>query len=336
LVSVNQREIAKALGITQAAVSIALAGKPGVSEQLRRKVKEICNELGYCPNYAALSLSGRETRTISVITEGMMVAEGLSRFIGFLNRETNNQGYKFRLDQLNAVEQIVAERSADGLIFLDNSDGYEMNIRRAGQMPCVYGGGVSLKPMANSVPMDNFGGTRDAIRHLISLGHKKIAFIGLVELWPLCRERHLGYMSAMESAGYARYAQEKGTVIRVPNWISDADEVTAYTDRIFSLLNSGTTAFFCSNDIAAIGLIRIMLSTGLSVPNDVSVVGFDDTVIARSWMPPLTTVRIDNELAAETAVRMVINQIRTSTRSPGIVIPTKLVIRRTTAEPKYT
>jgi DNA-binding LacI/PurR family transcriptional regulator len=332
MVGVSQKDIAKILGVNQTTVSRALKGSPRVSKAMKDKVLNLCDSLGYQPDCLASSLSSGETRIISALKLSRQLNDIHSRWIDCLQDSAHEYGYSFRLDRMDDIKRLAGERSSDGFIVFGRWDriepqtmSYVYNTKR----PVVFTDCESADLPPEAVAIDNSGGMAEAVRYLYGLGHKKIGFFGLVQRHPVCRERHHGYLREMNELGITAPGS---ATIAIDDWPFEPDDVYVYGDSLMATVGSGITAFVASSDVGAVGIFKMLKRFGLKVPEDISVIGFDDSLLARAFEPPLTTVRQDIVSAARAAVGKLVGYIRKEEATPGIIIPTQLMVRATTTQ----
>lgn len=330
---ISQKKIAEMLGITQATVSRALNDNPRISPELKKRVRELCNELGYVPDFSAISLASGRTKSISVLLpspDRLLLSDLHSRWVTHLHREAMKRGYRLRVDHITAYERTVLERSADGFILIGtNSDILE----QVSQCPVpIVHTDCYIFQTKGVVSIDNLGGMATAVRHLLELGHERIVFFGSqvsTQEVGVSFERYMGYRSALEEVGIK--LSEDFTVPHSKG-LSEVQEAFGYEEPLMRAIDLGATAIVASSDINAVGAVHILLSRGLRIPEDISVIGFDDSLLARSWNPPLTTVLQDVAPASEKAIEMLVSAIDGNAMAPSVLIPAPLLVRGTTAK----
>jgi LacI family repressor for deo operon, udp, cdd, tsx, nupC, and nupG len=321
------KEVAKTANVSVATVSRTLQMPQVVAESTRQRVYEAIAQLGYTPNAQARTLRTARTRLVIALVPDI-ANPFFSEVIRGMEQVAHQNGYSVLLgDAQNspAREQAYADmipaRQADGLITL---------LPHVPQLPpewrshlvnaCEY---VSDKNVT-SVYVDNVQAASTAVNHLITLGHRDIAFISGPPR-PISSDRQQGYVQALREAG-----------LRLnPALIAGGDfSFEAGARAVETLLASRQkfTALFCSNDEMAIAAMVTLNTHGLRVPEDVSVVGFDDIRFARYCNPPLTTVaQPKNQLGGE-AMTLLIEILNGGDIAPRKrILPTELVIRKSTA-----
>jgi LacI family transcriptional regulator len=287
---VTLEQVAARAGVSPSTVSRILNGTAAVSEAKKEAVEAAIRELGFRPNPVARGLAGGRTMSIGVVTQRIsspFYGEALSG----IERELEGAGYVplfvsgnwNETDERKAIETLLSRR-VDGVIVLAGRLGNEELVQLSESLPMVVVGRQVAGPRLFSFSFDNRTGARLATEHLIELGHRRIAILVGDLVHDDAVERQNGYLDALAAAGIAVD----------PKLIVQSD----YTESggllgINRLLerDTGFTALFSSNDQMAFGAMLGLSRRNLRVPDDVSVVGFDDLVIARYAMPPLTTIR---------------------------------------------
>ncbi|WP_372634084.1 LacI family DNA-binding transcriptional regulator [Cohnella sp.] len=305
------KEIAKLAGVSPAAVSIVLNNKKGVSDETREKVSKLIAQLQYSPNPNSRRLLFNKTYNIAVLAnKDSSPLENI--FYSELNRivveECNRYQYNLIFTSV-AVEngevlfpKVIKSYDVDGVIFYGDPDAEIMTGLNKFEIPYI----VIDTHLSNSATLcvyaDYFEAAYSAVSYLIQLGHSRIAHIG---------NRLLTNYSFQTFNGFKKAIEEREFEMPI-HWIQlDAhDEHTAEACmKLILSSNTKPSAVFCSSDIFAIGAIRCIKEHGLSVPEDISVIGIDDIILSKYIEPPLTTVRIDREEMAKIAVRMLMEKM---------------------------
>ena len=349
--SVTLQTIAERLGVSRMTVSNAFSRPDQLSEGLRTRILSTAREMGYVgPDPAARALARGTAGAVGVLlTDSLRIAftdQVATEFLGAVVDELAPTGLALTLLTSDAKAGVVPARDValDGALIYScdiTSDARDWLIRR--KLPVVF---VDQDPVRGfaSVNVDDRGGARAAAQHLVDLGHRRIGIVNAGESAEIevvgdplgnprghpSRQRMLGWLDSLGPAGI------EPLVVQVPR-LTDDDAGTAAM-----LLLGATprpTAVLCFSDGLALAVIHTARSLGLSVPKDLSVVGFDDMAAARFSEPPLTTVRQDVESKgrkAATALVAAIDSARTgkSARVKNHLIPTELVVRGSTAPPR--
>jgi len=304
--TVRMADIAEKLNISVVSVSKALAGKPGVSEEMRAKVVALARQMGYESSRASSETGG--TGNIGVLVANQLFDE--SSFYNNLYRHlvlaSGGEGYTTMLEivTLEAEREavppaLVAGRKVDGLIFMGNQKrAYLQAVVNSG-LPCVlldfHVPGCEL----DCVVSDNAEGGCALTEHLLGLGYREIGFVGSICSTSSIMDRYLGYQRALRTAG----------LVPREEWLlEDRDERGNYIP--LALPQPMPRAFVCSCDSVAYHLVGTLRQMGLRVPQDVAVCGYDDFRFATLCQPQLTSYRVNVELMAKTAVNRLVARIR--------------------------
>ena len=333
--SVSLKDIAQRLGISEMTVSRALNGKSGVSEKTRRLILEEVERIGYRKNSLAATLRRAKSFTIGVVIHSLSSNYYSELFDGIQNY-AKTKGFRVLLGcpeedlelERNIVEAFLRRR-VDGLLVApisgDKNIEYFSNLARS-NIPIVFiDRHLLTSPQIDYVTADNIEGGFLATEHLILSGHKKIGFIQGSEPW-CCEvmDRYKGYKRALE-----KYDLNGEYVISCPESIKNQEENGYLSILSYFKQNLSLTALFAVNDNIAIGAIKALKELGFRVPEDMSIVGFDDISIVKFINPPLTTIFQDRKEIGEIGTEMLIDRISNSNIEWGrkILVPPKLVMR---------
>ncbi|GGO91370.1 LacI family DNA-binding transcriptional regulator [Stakelama pacifica] len=299
-------DIAALAGVTPATVSRALADSPRISEKTRVRIRSLAEQHGFHINQTARNLRMGRTRSIAcVIPLGHESAQRVSdpfytALIGNLMDGLAQREHNMLLSAVapadeNWLTSICRGGSVDGVIVLCQSN-QEAVLERVGEhyQPLVVWGEASAQSNYCCVGTDNMLGGKLATKHLLDQGRRRIAFAGMHDI-PELSARWSGYLSAHRDHGV-----EPGPHIPVPLALDQASPVLA--EMLAEMLSDEVAldAIFAASDVIAMSLLRALQQLGRRVPEDVAVVGYDDVSLAAYSFPPLTTVRQDLKLAAET------------------------------------
>ncbi len=327
------KDIAGQLGVSVATVSRALNDKPGVAPDLRQRVLALAAELEFAPNVAARSLNGANTGAVAFVVHQQPFPVARDPFylviMHGVERALAQEGYHVILTTVGAHDErqagdlrVVRESRVDGLILAgpDIDSALILSVAQR-PLPLVLVDNALERTALDCVLSDNTEGARAAVEHLLGHGHRRIAFVGGPPAWLSTRERQDGYERAL---------------VGVPSLsvLVHQDATTTATGlaagRMLFAAPPTPTAVFAVNDAMALGVIRAARESGLRVPEDVAVIGFDDIHGAESADPPLTTVHIAKERMGELAARHLLERIR-APDPPGppirLVVGTNLIIR---------
>ena len=323
-------DIAKYSNVSPAAVSYVINGKNKVSEETKKKVLAAIEELGYVPDHTARTLSTGKSHLIGLMLPlddtsiAFLQNPFYVEFIGGLEQGISNYDYDIVIGckkKINTFKHWAKSRGLDGVVMLGNypenvyQDIKELNIPVV--LTDIY---EEHSKEFHNIRIDDEKGTYIATKHLIENGHKKIGFVGCKDLSLVDKHRYLGYLKAMKEANLE--------VKEDYNYFSFAtfDDGYKVADKIYEKKN--VTAVVCAADIIAIGIIKRYNERKIKVPDELSIVGFDDIQDAKFIYPGLTTIRQDigqkGKLAAETILKSLNEGIAEKTL---IVTESYLVIR---------
>ncbi|URX64716.1 LacI family transcriptional regulator [Luteibacter anthropi] len=322
------KEIAAAAGVSVATVSRALQRPEVVSESTRQRIHEVVKRLGYTPNALARNLRTSRTRLIVALVPDI-ANPFFSEVIRGIEQVAHENGYSVLLGETQgslvreqAYADMVAARQADGIITMSPR---VPAIPIDGRLPVVNACEYVKDKDISSVYIDNVAAAVAAMDYLVALGHREIAFFAGPASSPICVDREQGYRLALQKAGI----EPDPSLTVVGDFSIEAGE------RAVDLLLSQSRPFsavFCSNDEMAIGALRALSAKGVRVPEDVSVVGFDDIRFARYTSPSLTTIAQPKNALGREAMSMMIELLNDpSVPSRKRVLSADLVVRGSTA-----
>ncbi|MEN9735449.1 MAG: hypothetical protein RL129_159 [Actinomycetota bacterium] len=322
-------DVAKYVGVSRQLVGLVFRNASGVSAKTAEKIRKAADELGYVPNLAAQSLRRDGSKYIGVAYHSSHSSS--DELIPALYKAANANGYRLMLSVISpnhpepkAVDELVGHR-CDGLILVAS----ELSLTKikgiANNFPLV-----SLSRRMNGVrcgvvTSKGESGVFDSVEHLVKLGHKSITYIS-TDLMLDNEFRLEGYKEAMTKS------KLKSHVINIEeDYMESAGAIAA--DRILAM-NTKPTAVVCSNDQVALGLFHTLLKAGVKVPQQISIVGFDDTVAKLPFLD-LTTVHQDPIELANAAIEDLVARIKGEKYLADTVLTSaKLVIRSSTAKPR--
>ncbi len=330
--SPSSKSVAAELGVSVATISRVLTRPDLVNRQTRDRVLQGIERLGYRPNLIARDLRRGETRTALVVVpklsafflEILRGTEQAAEEIGFAVLMGNTKGDIRR--SVTYFDQ-VASRRADGIILLTGVLPPGMDTVPTKLPPLVVAAESLKESSLPTVAIDHAGGAEEAVRYLITLGHKRIAHIAGPDHVFSSRARANGYRKALRDA---RLAVDESLIQRGDFSVESGEKML----RGLMQQKQTPTAVFCANDEMAIGAIRALKVLGLSVPHDVSVVGFDDQEIAELYDPPLSTVHIPRFDIGYQSMMMLRDVVTTQRTVRSTVLATRLIVRATSAPPR--
>lgn len=321
--AVRMADIAKELNISVVSVSKALAGKSGVSEEMRAKVVALARQMGY----EGPKLSGDPgTGNIGVLVSDRFFDE--NTFYTSLYRSlvlsSGGEGLTCMMEIVSQEAEraarlpaLITGRKVDGLILMGNLETPYLRAVVDSGLPCVLLDFHALNGTLDCVVSDNLEGGCALAEHLLNRGRREIGFVGSIRATSSIMDRYLGYQRALRVAG----------VVPREDWLlEDRDQEGRFLP--LELPRELPQAFLCSCDEVAFNLIEALRRRGVRVPEDAAVCGYDDFRYATLSQPQLTTYRVDVELMARTAVERLASRIRQEDTAPVCVtIPGRLVVR---------
>lgn len=323
-------DVAAAAGLSRAQVSRALSGGQGVRAETRKRIDAIAAQLNYQPNLAARSLASARSSIVGLVI-GDLKNPFHIELAEALDRELTTAGFD-PVTSLRAAEnpRVIADRllrlRATGVVMIGTHHSVRAIADIAEQMPCVYIGSKRINhPQVTAIAVDDESGVRQAMAHLLALGHTRIVNLGGSNVEASARQRTKVYAQMMQQAGLQPMS--------LPG-MHDAASGRRGVELAFAT-EQPPTAIFASNDCIALGAIDRLKGMGLSVPEDVSVIGFDDIPDAGTEMFALSTIRQDcgqQATAAVQALKAIIDDGKDKARQR--VMPVQIIIRRSTAAPK--
>jgi LacI family repressor for deo operon, udp, cdd, tsx, nupC, and nupG len=331
----TMKDVAQLAGVSTATVSRALMNPEKVSPTTRKRVEDAVLESGYSPNSLARNLRRNESKTIVTIVPDICDPY-FAEIIRGIEDAAVEHGYLVLLGDSgqqqrreNSFVNLVFTKQADGMLLLGTDLPFDVSKSEQKNLPpmvmaCEYAPELELP----TVHIDNLTSAFEVVNYLGQMGHKKIAEISGPETAALCHFRHQGYLQALRRAN----------VTMNPSYQIFGDfsfEAGAKALRQLYNLPIPPTAIFCHNDMMAIGAIQEAKRLGWRVPQDLSVVGFDDIKFAQYCDPPLTTVAQPKYEIGRQAMLMMLEVLRgNDVRAGSRLLETELVIRESVAHPR--
>jgi len=326
--NVTMRDIAERLGISSVTVSKALGDKEGVSEELKEKIKQVASEMGYRLNMAAKSMRVGLTYNIGVIVSErftQMTNSFYLRFYEQISKALEEYRYSAILHLLTvedeasfALPRICQERKVDGLIVLGQLGREYIAALAESDAPLVFLDFYTEQSGMDCIVTDNFYGMYEMTNYLIKSGHRELAFVGNLYATSSIQDRFLGFYKSL---------LEHRLPLGPDRVISDRSD-DGRTMETFALPDALPTAFVCNCDQTAFNLISHLNKRGIRVPEDCSVVGFDNDLFSTLCDPPLTTVEVNMPEMARAAARSIIRRLKSKDAAGGrILVSGKLLLR---------
>ncbi len=325
------REVAESAGVSYATVSHVINNTRFVTQETRDRVLTAMTALNYRPNALARSLRQGKTNTI-----GLVLPDSANPFFAEISRSIEDEAFKkgysvflcnTELDterELFYVD-VLSKKQVDGIIFVaagDQSD--SLDYLRRENMPVVLIDRNLPNVQVDVVLTDHQLGGYLATRHLIGLGHQRIACIAGPSTITPSAERITGYQKALEEAGLPC---DENLILRGDYHAQSGLDVT---NAILNM-TPRPTAIFALNDLMALGALRAASEAGYFIPKDLAVVGYDDLELSRFTSPPLTTISQPKKEISAQAVSLLVQRLSGKSESPSrVVLPPQLIVRRST------
>lgn len=326
------KDVARRAGVSSATVSYVLNGKRTISEDTKRRVREAIEELDYVPDLAARGLSRRDSMLIGVVVPQTEPGDRLmfqnsfySEVLGSIEYYARQRGYHILISATDANESyltLAKQRNLDGIIVIGMyPDEFYQQMKKT-QIPIVLIDSYCNDHYYNNIRIDDAYGSYLATRYLLECGHRDVAFFaGQLKENGVMQKRLAGYRQALEEFG-AAYREDyvfEGQI--------DYKSGVTMAERL-ARSGSGVTAIVAAADILAIGAIKGLYNSGLRVPEDMSIIGFDDLEISQYLAPGLTTIRQQISLKGQRAVELLLEHIADPSLSKQEeILPLKLIER---------
>lgn len=306
--SVTMKDIAEKLDVSTVTVSKALNDKEGVSDELKERIKQMADEMGYRINSLAKSMKEGLSYNIGVI-----IAERYTGYDSFYLRfyqqmTTVLEGHNYygilhvlSAEDENGLKQpkVYMDRKVDGLIILGQVNKPYIELLQNIDIPIVFLDFYDEHENIDTITTDNFYSSYELTNYVIANGHKKIAFIGNIYATSSIQDRMLGYFRSL---------LEHKLRLRLDYIVSDRDDEGHFID--LELPSDMPTAFVCNCDQVAYNLIKLLKQKGYNVPDDISVVGFDNDIYGTISEPQITTVEVNIFEMSKMAYQVIAKKIK--------------------------
>lgn len=326
--NITLKDIAEKVGVSAVTVSKALTDKEGVSEDVRKKIKAVANELGYKLNSSSSTSS--ISKNIGVLVAKKFIRDDANAFYLKIYQSLVQALSRFRCygileiisstnERENILPKLIEDKKADGFIILGQlSSSYIAMLERTG-IPIVLLDYYDKNLNIDAVIGDSVYGSYRATNHLISMGHRKIGFVGSIFSTNSIMDRYLGYYKAL---------LESKCEMRNEWLIEDRNEDGEYIPLSLPKAEDMPTAFICNCDNVCYILINRLNELGYEVPKDISVIGYDNSALSALASISLTTVEVNIDAMTESAADLIIKKIKGEKYCCGMrIIESKLIIR---------
>ena len=328
------KDLAQMASVSHSTVSRALRNSPLIDPKTAARIQSIARNAGYRASALARGLVTQTTKTVGAVVT-TIADPFVSEVLSGIEETANRRGYSVFLAESNTDSELeikavhsFAERWVDGIVVTSSRVGsLHFELLSEMRVPIVLVNNQHPGASAHSVMIQNVEGSRQAVQHLIRLGHRRIAYIQDKFGYQSDAERLAGYRAALRHAGVT-FSKElvvsgdgkaKGGMIAMRNLLG---------------LQAPPTAVFCYNDMTALGALRCIHDERLEVPQDISLVGFDDLFIASYTQPRLTTVRQPKRQLGQLAMESLFTLMSGHDSVDSISVPAELIVRESTAPPR--
>lgn len=313
--TVKLSDIAERVGVSTVTVSKALSGQKGVSEDMRAKIRELAEELGYRqPSVARREAAVRKSYHIGVLVHDRYLGKYESFYWQMYKHVSacvlENESFallevvndEMQREKEPVLPEILKENKVQGLIVIGKMQrAYLRFLRQSCALPVVYLDFTDEEQEADAVISDGFYGACYLTDYLFSIGHRKVAYVGSISASGSIMDRYLGYVKSL---------RKHGMEPREDWLLEDRDPVSGFIEESRMLLpEEMPTAFFCNCDLTAGQLIRKLTQNGFRVPEDVSVAGFDNYIHPGICDMGITSYEVDQPAMARQAVALLLNRM---------------------------
>ena len=339
---VTIKDIAKQAEVSHSTVSRALRGSPLIAEGTAQRIRQVASELGYLPSAAARSLKTNRSQALGVIVSSIDDPY-FSEILQGIEEAAQDSGYSLFMaasqrdsERERHIVKVMREHRVDGVIICSTSFSAEQSQQflKYG-IPIVAVNNQAAEDYRYSIYHDDVDGSRQVTRHLIDLGHQKIAHLGNSLSGRTTLDRLTGFQQEMDAAGLTI---PPGYIYQVPG--GGPEDGLPGLDHFLDLPDH-PTALVCYNDMMAIGVLKGLHLAGIRVPEEFSVTGFDNIVFSAFTNPPLTTFDQPKRFIGSEAARLLLDLLRstsndnTASQPKARMLKGELLVRKSTAPPPF-
>ena len=332
--AVTIKDVAALAGVSPSTVSRTCKDNPSISKETKEKVRKAMMQLGYEPNFQASNLACQNSKTIGIILPPSMretyenpfyleIIRGISLFCNgrqYISTVVTGQNAE---EILGAIRTMVRSGQVDGFILLyaKEEDIILNYLYEEGLLYVLIGKALNFANQTIYIDNDNVLAGQEATEYLYSLGHRKIAYLGIESVMLFSADRKTGYQLSLIQHGLTpekRYCIEVSGVS-----LDECEELTALLES-----EDRPTAIVVSDDILAVSLERVCIQCGLSIPKDLSIISFNNSLFAKLTYPPLTSIDVNSfQLGIEAASQMINHIENPNLMATKIIVPHSLVKR---------
>jgi LacI family transcriptional regulator len=328
----NIKEVADRACVSTATVSRTLNGSGLVKPRTAEKVWRVIRELGYYPSTQARALVSGKSRMM-----GLIISDIVNPFFPELVKSfefaATHQGYEvivantdYNPERMITCVRRMIERQVDAVAIITSEiERHLIEELSRRKLPIVFLDVGKLKPLISNISVDYGKGIREAVQHIVSLGHKRIGFISGPHTLQSARTRRSAFLKCISDCGIK---DQRRIVVEGNHKVEGGD--TAMTHMLS--LSDPPTAVLASNDLSAIGALRAITRAGLRVPDDISLIGFDDIEFSQCTQPPLSTIRLSRAELGQKAFDALFRHLDGQAKGgEDIPVSTGLILRQSTA-----
>lgn len=326
--NVTMSDIAKVMNVSTVTVSKALGDRDGVSLDLRERIKQKATEMGYRMHTGTHGAKDGLNYNIGIVVARHFISDAsafywiMYRYIVEMLQKQNYYGMLEVVDDVldgrGEIPNSVLDKKVDGLIVLGQFSDEYINRLTSYYIPTVFLDFYGSREESEAVLADNFYGAYMLTNHLISNGHRRIGFLGSISSTSSIQDRYLGYYKALLEH-------------RIPlrqDWLIGDRSNESDIFPSFTLPQDMPTAFVCNCDETAYKLVNQLKAAGYSIPDDISVVGYDNHIYSTISSPRLTTIDVNSRAMSEEAVNIILHKIRDGSYKRGRTLVTGKLVRR--------
>ncbi len=334
MADITIKDIARLANVSPAAVSYVINDRPGVSDETREHIRRIMAEHGYTPSLTSRRLKLHRSFNIHVVIGSVHVAFDdlfYNSAIERMMQVCNEKGYSLVLSDTarfahSSLHRAILQKDVDGVVFLQDVVAQAVTHLQQAGIPYVVLDAHKIAPDHNSVYCDYSEAAMAATAYLVEKGHRRIGFVGIDRIPEFFESARTGYAAALQQSGIS---PDK-------SWIQRCEDDRNPSDALIeNIRTSGVTAVVCATDLLAVNLMQRLQRKGVSLPEQLSVCGMDDVLIARYCTPTLTTVEIDKQKMGEAAIRLLLDILdkKRPTTGERVCVHSTTVIRRESVMP---